>query len=284
MFVVALAEVEPSKLDAEPALLAPDLGITPYEARQILLAGFPALVLTTPRREDAVALLRNLRARGHGAIAFDASAVVAGDDMVHPKRFRIDAGVMSAFDPMGNLTLELPLADVQSILRATERSRTDTTTETTSTKFSMGRAMLTGGLSLTKKVKHEEHSITHQSQEVVYLFRRSRETPWLIKEREINYDGLGAERDASSMRNFLTLIERLRSLAPSAQYDERLRGVRRLGPAIMRAVTMKTASVSQSTSSQVDLLAHTLALWLSRADRGGMAPEGSHRGTNVTKP
>jgi hypothetical protein len=259
MYVVALTELA-TPLEAEAAALAADLGTTLYEERQTLLGGLPAIVRMSAERAPAAELLQKLRARGHGAVAFDSAAVVASDAMVSMRRFAFEPGAVTSLDMDGRVIERLPCDDILALLRATHRTRTETATETTQKKFSMGRAVLSGGLVMRKNVKSEERSVSEQHEGLLYLFRASGQTPWVLYERGTNYAGLGAELAASSLQNFLGVIARLRALAPGAAYDERLLKPRRLAPqALARSQT------TQSSASGVDLMAHVIALSVARA-------------------
>lgn len=262
MYVVALTELGTS-VEAEAAALAVDLGTTLYEERQRLLGGLPTVVRTSAERAPAAELLQKLRARGHEVVAFDGAAVVASGDMVSMRRFALEPGAVVALDMDGRVLERLPTGDVLALLRATHRTRTETHTETTQKKFSMGRAVLSGGLVMRKSVKSEEHSVAEQQDGLLYVFRVSGQTPWVLHERGTNYAGLGAELAASSLQNFLTVIARLRALAPAAVYDERLLKPRRLAPQALP----RSAGSAQSSASGVDLLAHAIALSAARARR-----------------
>src|SRR5271168_1654720 len=100
MYVVAIAELN-APIEMEAAALASDLGVTPYEARLVLAPGLPAVVRKTVDKSRALDLLGRLRARGHGAIACDASAVVGADDMVSMRRFRLGPAGISLGDAPG---------------------------------------------------------------------------------------------------------------------------------------------------------------------------------------
>src|SRR5579863_9005827 len=100
VFVVALAELGTSVEDEMPAL-ALDLGITAYEARLRLAAGLPSIVLSTQDRSFALEMLRRLRARRHGAVAFDAHAVVPASSMVAVRQFRLEPDAIELDPPEG---------------------------------------------------------------------------------------------------------------------------------------------------------------------------------------
>src|SRR5262249_40496135 len=100
VYVVAICKLV-SSIEDEAEALARNLGSTAYEERLNLVAGLPAIVLMTVDREKASALLGKLRARGQGAIAFDANNVTPIDRMVRPKMFTIGFDELSTRDATG---------------------------------------------------------------------------------------------------------------------------------------------------------------------------------------
>ena len=60
-----------------------------YDARLLLAPGTPTILRRAPESEAALDLLSRVRARGHGAVACDLSAVVSSDAMTSMKRFRL---------------------------------------------------------------------------------------------------------------------------------------------------------------------------------------------------
>lgn len=254
MYVVALTELA-TPLEAEAAALAADLGTTLYEERLHLLTGLPCVVLTTVDRGEAVALLAKLRARGHGAVACDASAVVGSEAMIPMRGF--------AFEPDAVVAGEarLPYGEITALLRAMHRTSTETRGETKSRQFSAGKALLTGGLAFSKTVTKEEKSVAQASEQVLYVYRGGGATPWLLRERGTSYAGLGARLSASSTQNFLTTIACLREKAPAALYDERLLNPRNASTRLSRSGTASASTLQTSSAGGVDLLAHLIALW-----------------------
>jgi hypothetical protein len=261
VFVVAICEPG-TTLELEAQALARELGGTAYEHRLHLVGGLPAIVLTTADRELAEKTLAGLRGRGHGAVACEASAVVPSESMIDMRRFRFEADSVLADGPTPQ---KLPKADILALLRATHRTDVETREEIKTKQLSVGRALVTGGLMLSKTVKREESSSSSQAQQVLYVFRASAETPWLLRERGTHFGALGSELAPSSMQNFMTTIRRLRALAPAAVYDERLLQVRRAPGPPIKSGSFGTVRVSSSSSSSLDLAAHLLALWIRRA-------------------
>ena len=75
---------------------------------------------------------------------------------------------------------------------------------------------------------------------VLYVFPRTGETPWILREKRAQYDVLGAAIAPSSTHNFSLAVDMIRASARAAAFDERL-------------VARKGAP------ADVDLLAHLIA-------------------------
>ncbi|MEZ4299919.1 MAG: hypothetical protein R3B70_33535 [Polyangiaceae bacterium] len=254
MYVVALMELS-GTVEAEAAALAADLGTTAYEERLKLVGGLPVIVLTSAEKPPAQLLGGKMRARGQGVLAVDTARVTGAADMVSMRRFDFETGGLLQRDTGARL----PFSDILALVRAVHRTQTETRTETQHIKLSLGKAVLTGGLAMTKKVTREDKSVATDRSNVLYLFRASGETPWLLQERTTDYSALGPDLAPSSMQNFLTTIARLRAAAPTALYDERL-----TQPGAMPKSTLCSTApgrMSSSSASGVDLMASLIALW-----------------------
>jgi len=257
VFVVALAELG-GPAEAEAPLLAADLGCTAYDARLMLAGGLPAVVKTTADKAQAIELLGKLRARGHGAVACDTGAVASSGSMKTMKAFRLGA---DAIEEGGE---RLPYDDLVALVGAVHRSRTDSTTVSKEKKFSMSRALLTSGLSMSKTVTKETKASAEDRESVLYLFRKSGEAPWLLREHGTNWAGHGRALEATEAGNFKVTVALLREKAKGAQYDDRL-VTRKVGERAALHGGSGTTTVKTSSEATMDLLAHVLAMWLARA-------------------
>jgi hypothetical protein len=260
VFVVAISELR-GAADAEAAALAVDLGVTAYEARLLLAPGAPAVVQTTPDKGVALALLGRLRARGHGAVACEASAVVPAAAMVSMRRLRLGERAITLDDRPDE---RLPYDDVLALVAAVHRSRTDTATQTRETKLSVGRAVMTGGLAFTKTVKAHAHTAAEERDSVLYVFRRSGSTPWILHEHGTSWAGLGRPLAPSEAENYRVAVSALRELARGAVFDDRLT-TRKAPETASLSGGAHTTTVRTSSSAGVDLLAHLVAMWVARA-------------------
>jgi len=259
MFAVGIAKLATSP-DGEAALLARELDLTVYEVRLMLAPGLPAIVRMTADQARAVELLGRLRSRGHEALVVDVSAVVPSAEMVSSRRFHFEADALIADDPPER---SLPYADIAVLVRAAHRTAVESTTTQKKKSLSLGRALLTGGLVMRKTKETSTTTHREEREEVLYVFRRSGQTSWLLREHGTRYDGLGDRMAPSEHANFVTMVELLRSHAPRSVYDDRL--VHRKVPdrIAQSAVQFSTRERRFETSSAagMDLFAHLLALW-----------------------
>jgi hypothetical protein len=270
MYVVALAD-NARRSDEDVAALAADLSTTVYEARLMLNAGAPAIVLTTPDRARALDALAKLRARGHDAIACDGAAVVGSEAMISMRRFRLDESALVA----GERTSEerLPYDDIAVLLPALHRRHVEKHSEYKERKFNVARAVMSGGLVMNKTTTRTTHATSDEREHVLYAFRASGETPWILREHETHYAALESQKRPSTLENFNTVVTLLRQNAPRAVYDDRLMTLRRVPETAKLAGDARARTTTTSSASGVDLMAHLLALWLVKHAPAGSAHE-----------
>jgi hypothetical protein len=260
MFLVALLRGT-AEDPAAQTRLATATGVTAYEVRLALAGGFPAIVLTTPDEAKANALGAMLRAGGDDAIAIDGREIAAAETMIPFDHFifEADAVAVRAREPART---PLPYADIACLLRAVHRSRATTQTQTSERKFDVGKSLLSGGLANTKVVTKTSTEASESRESVLYVFRRSGERPWLLREAHASYEGLGAARGLTTIANFGTTIRLLRERAPHAAYDERLMQPRRALERSAMHGTGARSTVTSSSASGIDTLAHLVAIAL----------------------
>lgn len=253
MWVVALLKV--GSIDAEIAALGVELGVTAYEAGQVVRGHLPSIVLKTPDEARAHRLVAALRARGNEALACDATQAVAAEAMHELRGFRFEPDALVSLNQNGT-SERLPWVDFTAIVRAMHKVSGTSTETSRERKFSLGRAVLTQGLSMSKTVTKESVTEGEKREPVLYLFRRGG-LPWLTSETRARYDGLGAEIRPARLENFNTLVRKLRERVPTVPYDERLMSVRSGGERVH--ADLVGAQRTSSNASTVDLLAHLIA-------------------------
>lgn len=239
MHVVAIGRLATS-IEQEAQALAARFGTLAYAERQKLHAGLPAVVLSTPDPALARALAGELRARGHDVLTCDTADVVAAEDMRSLRRFRFTDDALVVEAELEELAL--PWDDLAVMLRATHRIHARTTTTVKDKKVSIGKALVTGGLLITKTTTRHEVSGGDENEPVLYLFRRSANPPWILWQHRAQYTALGG-RATTAAPNFTRTVDELRARAPRATFDDRLLARR-------------------SAPDELDLVAHLLAGWL----------------------
>src|SRR5262249_43172649 len=154
---------------------------------------------------------------------------------------------------------------------AVHKRRVDTATQTRETKLSVGRAVMTGGMAFTKTVKTDTRSSSEERERVLYVFRRTGATPWILHEHGTSWAGLGRPPGTAEGENYRLALAALRELAPLAAYDERLL-TRKAAERTSLSGGTGTATTTVRTSSEagVDLLAHLVAMWVARSAYRGV--------------
>ena len=260
MYVVGIAQLA-GELQNEVPLLAADLGMAPYDARMLLAPGIPEIVLLSAEKDRAMSLVSKLRERGHDALAFDTRGLVSNGQMVQPRQITISAEGLTSADRYAQ---HLNFADIFLLVRATHTTTTETSSETTKKSFSLGRAVMTGGLVMRKKTTQTDSAHSYDKIEVLYLYPSTASSPWLLAETGTRYLGLGDRLAPTERANFLKVVDLIRSRAEQARFDDRLVG--RKTPTHLLQTTLQTMGdkdrlTTSTNASAVDLLCHLTAMW-----------------------
>jgi hypothetical protein len=186
--------------------------------------------------------------------------VVSSDAMTRVRSFRFEGDGLAVTTAEGKDD-RVAWTDAVAFVRAIQKSRTESVEKSTASKLSLGRAPMTGGLLLTKKVTTQTTHTSEEREQVVYFFRQGG-VPLLFALSRTRYEGLGADLRPSQIENFGTLIRLLRERGAGAPYDERLLAPR---PAIERVRAGSGGGLSSVSSADgMDLLAHVIALSMAR--------------------
>jgi hypothetical protein len=248
-------------VEQEAPLLAGDLGLTAYEVGLMLRAPMPVIIMRSDDRARTLDMLSKLRSRGHDATACEAESVVSSMDMFRPRSFRFEGGDLIGIGR--GEEHRLPLEDIFALVRAMHSTVVEDTVTNVERRLDFGRAMMSGGLLMTKATTSEAKKISSDREAVLYVFRNDA-APWLLASTELRYDGLGPEMERSQRENFEVLLKVLRRNAPSAAFDARLLAQR---PATSTVVATSSKHFATSSSGTIDLLAHIVAISLGRAAR-----------------
>ncbi len=219
MNVVAIHSLSDGRQTLAGAL-AGCLGVTEYEAAARLRAQGDALVVSIrAEREEALRLAANLNSGG-----FEAVVVTAEDIGAETRKFvvrKFSLGERDISVETGGRTLAVAYRDIRVILRGTSIACSTSTVKSEKRSLSLGRAVLTGGLSITKTTKTVREVRTEEREGFLTLYAEGHPI-LLFREGSLSYDSLGATRSLSGTENFARLLSELRGRCTSARYDERL--------------------------------------------------------------
>jgi hypothetical protein len=183
--------------------------------------------------------------------------------MLSPRDYELAPDAFVAL--MADGPARMPYADIVALIRASASHSETSTVVTKEKNFSLSRAALTGGLVMRKKVEHTKQERVEETEQVLYVIRRNARDPMCLRATRLRHGNLGDRLGATSLANFKTLIDLLRSHAPQALYDERLLAKRRKSVIHQLSMGAKNRHAGYSNASETDLAAHLLAVaFLSR--------------------
>jgi len=249
----------PADPDVATRALADAAGLTLAEARMRLAPEAPALLARLdPDKADA--LVAALRKAGVAALALD-PRVPSDKDRTVARSFAIgDAGV--TFAPRFGKPLEVAWPDVLAVLRGTRASRSDVERTEKSKGLSVGAAVATGGLKMTRTTIKTVRSSEESIEQVILVYARDGRAA-MLAETELDFSCLGPRMQPSSTGNMVELAKTLRDRAKGAFYDERLvrmgrRSLPFLAGGESRSQTATLTQTRTDTSGSLDVLAEVM--------------------------
>lgn len=258
MKLVAIVRA-PARPDEAARAVADAAGVTLAEARMRLAPEPPAL-LARLEPDGAAALVAALRKAGLAALAVDAPCPTDRDRTV-ARSFAFDDARLT-LTPRSGDPMEVEWPDVTAILRGLRASRSEVERTEKSRSLSVGRAIATGGLVMTRTSRKTVRSSDESTEQVILLYARGGRAATLA-EGELDFSCLGAGMQASSTANMVELARRLRERAKGAFYDERLlRLGRRPLPFLVggesRSQTAAVTATRTDTAGTLDTLAEVM--------------------------
>ena len=235
MYVIAI-HYAPGSGEPLAGPLAEALDKTAYEARARLSdpEGGPAVVANYGEIELAWACAGRLRANGIQPILLTPEDVESDDRRFVARTFEIGERGITAVSRRGE-TSEIAYEQVDLVLHGVRIDEHTELRRTERKKFSPGRALLTGGLMLSKTTRKLEKVTTEERDEFLHLYSDGR-PPLVFHATDLNYQSLGSALQPSTSANFAWLADRLREATPRARHDSRLTNragrARILGPSL----------------------------------------------------
>ncbi len=249
----------PTHPDAAAGALTTAAGLTPAEARMRLAPEPPALLarLDADRADATVAALREA---GVAALALD-PRVPSDEDRTVARSFAL-AAAGATFTPRFGDPMEVAWPDVLAVLRGARASRSDVERTERSRSLSIGTAVATGGLKMTRTSTRTVRSSQESVEQVILVYARDGRAATLA-EAELDFSCLGPRMQPSSTGNMVELARALRDGAKGAFHDERLlrlgrRSLPFLGGGESRSQTATQARTRTDTSGSLDVLAEVM--------------------------
>ena len=214
---VAVAQVPPG-----PAALQQAVGITGLALADVsrALAGTLPRILLRATPEGA-RIAGALEAAGFTAFAAEASEVPTDRERIVARSLELSPGGIVALDGKGQRHA-CPAEAIDTFLRGIRLVESSEVIKTVQRKLDLGKALLTSGLSVTRKVETISERTTSTKEPFVLLQRRDGQPDLMLCERRLNYQCLGPELQPSTYGNLVALLARLRALAPEAPLDDRI--------------------------------------------------------------
>ena len=228
-----------------------------YDLRLRLAGGLPVVFAQLEDGMEAAGHVEFLRARGHGAVACDAEAIPGPEDQLVPVDFELTATALRGISTRGR-RFELPYTEILAMVHVACVTSAEHSVTMQEKKFAPGRAVLSGGMVLRKKVNRVDKTVVQDQEQMIYMFCRSHAAPYVWKELTLRYEGLGDQRQLATAQNFATLSKRLRTLAPHAFYDQRLLTHKRRADISVFAGSARERRLETSNARENDLAAFLL--------------------------
>lgn len=202
--------------------LAAALGTTTYEARLrvIIPGGGPVVVANFATSEQARDCVVRLHAAGFVSLVVDSEQLETDPTrlLVRQLQFTSDSLQVTTRDDQ---RLSLPYPEVKLLLRGAGIVSSVQVETSTQKKFALGRAVVSGGLVMRKTVKTVSSTINQDRHPFCHIYTPDRQA-LVLRQAELDYSGLGADRQLSQEANFSWICAELRRRSPSAAWDDRL--------------------------------------------------------------
>jgi hypothetical protein len=180
----------------------------------------PLIVAAFAEKNIALEKMEKLRAAGFRTFVLGQDEVETDGQRTIVRRFLFGDAELEIEARTGDaVIIEYGLID--TIIRGTRIVQTTETETVKEEKFAAVRAILTGGLMITKSVKATRQIRTDVREGFINLYPGNRRT-LVFLESALLYDSLGPALRPTRAANFTFVLEELRRRCPVAVYDDRL--------------------------------------------------------------
>jgi hypothetical protein len=197
------------------------VGLALADLNRRLAGTLPRVLLASVPDQRGQSLAAALEELGFGVLTCDVAAVPGDDDRVLARRVELAPDTLVVADGQGQVH-RCPGRSIVLLQRGTRVTRTESRVTTSERKLSLGKAVLTGGMMLTKKVDKTTTSVAESSEPFLLLGRADGAEDVILYERRIDYRQMGAEMQASSRANLERLWTWLSRLVGPKAIDDRV--------------------------------------------------------------
>ncbi|HTR44838.1 MAG TPA: hypothetical protein VMH06_03930 [Thermodesulfovibrionales bacterium] len=265
MHIVAIHDLTKDK-EVMAGTLAAALSVTMYEALARLRApgNGPVTVGVFAGKEQAEERAERLRTAGFKTALLTGDEIEAERHARAARRFSLSDRELCVTTDHGD-SFGIPFQKISLILRGTMIVREVSTETVKKRSVSPSRAVLSGGLLLTKTTEAVREVTRDERQGFVNLYATDGSI-LTFREKSLLYDSLGPALKASQTANFSYLVSELRARCPQAPFDDRLLSragqIALLGPSLIAeeylavatallAKVIRAGSSSASSSTSV---------------------------------
>jgi hypothetical protein len=197
------------------------LGLTLADVNQRLAGRLPRVLMHESSPEQAERHVHALEQAGFVVVTVDPALVPDDDQRIVARRLEFTPDALVAFDQQGT-PHRCPIRSIALFQRGLRRDKTTTKVKVSERHLDVKKALLTGGLLLTKKVERTDLKISETEEAFVLLERNDGAPDVMLYERQLDYRFLGSDMAPSSRTNLDRTWARCKAFAPKAATDERL--------------------------------------------------------------
>lgn len=166
---------------------------------------------------------RQLQALGFGVLLVDPAQIPGDDQRIIARTLELDASGMVVIEGTGNETRHVvPVSAIELLQRGQRSASQVKTTTTTARKFDAGRAILSGGLALTKKVQTTTTTREESREPFLVVHCKDGSPDVVLYEHRLDYRFLGKQMQPTSRGNLEATIARIRAMVPAVPLDDRV--------------------------------------------------------------
>jgi hypothetical protein len=179
-------------------------------------------VLLSDASPDRIAgWARALESAGFEVVTCDPTQAPTDADRILARRMETEGGRIFLFDG-ADRRHECAPGSIMLIQRGARITVSTHTLKSQERVFSMGRAIMSGGILLSKTVDKSTTTATESRESFLLIQRCDGQPDFVLYERRMDYRFLGKEMESSSHKNFGHALTLLQTLAPAAPVDHRV--------------------------------------------------------------